>query len=153
MQVSLPLCMVACRAVHIDHLPIPMRASARTASQHSPRTVPTLMQQSRKVRYISEGEMQELLCASGKAQGMDPARAMMLAAVGRNIYGIGSVYPAETVAELQKLCVVPARQGEPWALLMINCLRGKLPRLRSESTASARMAAAKRAANARRSKT
>ena len=103
------------------------------------------------LRYITEAEMEERVLAAAIEQGVPAGEAQMYASCSRNIYSIGCVYPTVTVERLEQLLIGPAKAGEGWALLMLQCSRGKLPRLRSEGTALARMKAV-RAAAARRSK-
>ena len=98
----------------------------------------------RAVRYIPEDQLEAAAREAALAQGIPASRALALAACCRNIYGIGCAYPAETLSRVEELCRKPASEGEGWAVLMQQCLRGKLPRLRCEQTALARMAAARR---------
>ena len=98
----------------------------------------------RSIRYIGEDEMESLIIGAAKAGGAPDDKAAMIGAIGRNIYGIGCTYPMASVRKLEQICLEPAKEGEAWALLMLQCARGKLPRLRSESTASARMRAARK---------
>lgn len=102
------------------------------------------------VRYISESEMESHVRGAALEQGVPPAEAQMYASCARNIYGLGCVYSAETLSRIEKILVAPAKTGEGWALLMIQCARGMLPRLRSEPTALARMKAARGAAERRK---
>lgn len=143
LRLLLPALALGCDGVMMG-VPTSSLAS-RVASSRIPAP---LMQQRKSVRYIPESEMQQCLNAAALAQGLDETRAVVLAACGRNIYGIGSIYGEETMLLLERVCIEPAKAGESWALLMLQCLRGKLPRLRSESTATARMAAARRAKSA-----
>lgn len=102
--------------------------------------------QSQSVRYITEGEMEEAVRTAALEQGLPAAEAQMYASCSRNIYGIGCVYPNVTLASIEEILLPAAKAGEGWALLMLQCARGKLPRLRSEGTALARMRAARGAA-------
>ena len=99
-----------------------------------------------KIRYIKETEMEERVQAAALAQGFDEAQAVMLASCGRNMYALGCDYHPSTITLLQELCRKDAEAGEPWAVLLLRCVAGQMPRLRSAETASARMAAAKAAA-------
>ena len=94
--------------------------------------------------------MQENVQAAAIAQGFDEAQAVMLASCGRNMYALGCDYHPSTTTLLQELCRAPAEAGEPWALLLLRCVAGQMPRLRSAETAAARMAAARAAMNRRR---
>ena len=98
----------------------------------------------RAVKYMPEEKLEEAAREAALAQGIPESRALALAACCRNIYGIGCAYPAETLSRVEDLCRKPAAEGEGWAVLMQQCLRGRLPRLRCEQTALARMAAARR---------
>jgi hypothetical protein len=102
------------------------------------------------VRYISESEMESHVRGAALEQGVPSAEAQMYASCARNIYGLGCVYSAETLSRIEEILVPPAKAGEGWALLMIQCARGLLPRLRSEPTALARMKAARGAAARRK---
>ena len=84
------------------------------------------------------------------AQGFDDAQALMLASCGRNVYAIGCNYHPSTITLLQEICREPAEAGEPWSQLLLRCIAGQMPRLRSTETAAARMAAARAAAERRR---
>jgi len=90
--------------------------------------------------------MEERVQAAALAQGFDEAQAVMLASCGRNMYALGCDYHPSTITLLQELCRKDAEAGEPWAVLLLRCVAGQMPRLRSAETASARMAAAKAAA-------
>lgn len=103
-----------------------------------------------KVRYLREEEMQELAYDAAIAQGFDATQSQMLASCARNIYAIGCMYPPGTVTLLQEICREPAEKGEAWAILLLRCVAGQMPRLRSKDTADVRMAAAKAAAARRR---
>ena len=94
--------------------------------------------------------MEGLVEAAAKAQGFDEAQAIMLAACGRNMYALGCDYHPSTITLLQELCRGPAEAGEGWAVLLLRCIAGQMPRLRSAETAAARMAAAKAAQNRRK---
>lgn len=83
------------------------------------------------------------------AQGFEPTQAAMLASCGRQMYSIGCEYHPNTLTLLQELCRTPAKEGESWAILLLRCIEGQMPRLRSVEAASLRMEAA-RAAAARR---
>lgn len=140
-RLLLPALALTCEALAT---PASMGPYALRCHAAPPRSSGLLMQR-KSVRYIPEDEMQQCLSAAALAQGMDETQSVVLAACGRNIYGIGCIYGEETMVLLERVCISPAKAGESWALLMLQCLRGKLPRLRSESTATARMAAARRA--------
>ena len=88
--------------------------------------------------------------AAALEQGVTPSVAQMYASCSRNIYGLGCVYSTETLGAIERILVPPAKAGEGWALLMLQCARGMLPRLRSEPTALARMRAARGAAARRK---
>ena len=94
--------------------------------------------------------MEERVQAAALAQGFDEAQAVMLASCGRNMYALGCDYHPSTITLLQELCRKPAEEGEAWATLLLRCIAGQMPRLRSSETAKARMAAAKAAAERRR---
>ena len=104
----------------------------------------------RTVRYITEVEMQTEVLAAAKAQGFDDGQAAMLSACGRNIYAIGCEYHANTATLLQELCKEPAGKGEAWALVLLRCLSGQMPRLRSNDAARVRIEAAAAAAARRK---
>lgn len=90
--------------------------------------------------------MQSHIEAAALAQGFDEAQAIMLACCGRNIYTLGCDYHPSTITLLQELCRGPVEANEPWAILLLRCVAGQMPRLRSAETASVRMAAAAAAA-------
>lgn len=96
------------------------------------------------VRYIPEQEMEQLAYNASLEQGFEEPQALMLAACCRNIYAIGSGYHPTTVTLIEEVCKTQADKGEPWAVLMIELLAGRMPKLRSEATAVARSAAAQR---------
>eukprot|EP00310_Coccolithus_braarudii_P009010 CAMPEP_0183360724 /NCGR_PEP_ID=MMETSP0164_2-20130417/55980_1 /TAXON_ID=221442 /ORGANISM="Coccolithus pelagicus ssp braarudi, Strain PLY182g" /LENGTH=129 /DNA_ID=CAMNT_0025535147 /DNA_START=102 /DNA_END=492 /DNA_ORIENTATION=+ len=123
------------------------------ATDVATRVKPAMMNaKGRAIRYIPESEMEKEVLNAAQSAGVEEGEARMFAACSRNVYGLGCVYPEPTLTRLESLCMPAAKEGEPWALLMVQCLRGKLPRLRSEPTASARMAAAKRRSAATRRK-
>ena len=96
------------------------------------------------VRYITEEEMEALAYNASLQKGFEPSQAMMLAACTRNIYAIGTGYHPTTVTLIEEVCKEQAKTGEAWAVLMLELLAGRMPRLRSEKTAAARSAAAAR---------
>ena len=96
--------------------------------------------------------MEENVRGAALAQGFDETRAVMLASCGRNMYALGCDYHPNTITLLQELCRAPAEAGEPWATLLLRCVAGQMPRLRSAETAQVRMRAAKAAAAQRRSR-
>ena len=96
------------------------------------------------VRYIPEQEMEQLAYNASLEQGFEESQAMMLAACCRNIYAIGAGYHPTTVTLIEEVCKAQAAKGEPWAVLMLELLAGRMPKLRSEKTAVARSAAAQR---------
>jgi len=103
------------------------------------------------VRYIPEKEMEALAYNASLQKGFNHPQAQMLASCCRNIYAIGAGYHPTTVTMVEEVCKPQAKAGEPWAVLMLELLAGRMPRLRSEKTANARSAAAakKRAASRR----
>ena len=105
------------------------------------------------VRYITEDEMESLAYNASLQKGFEPSQAMMLAACTRNIYAIGTGYHPTTVTLIEEICKEPAKEGAAWAVLMLELLAGRMPRLRSEKTAAARSAAAARKRTAKRTKT
>ena len=105
------------------------------------------------VRYISEEEMEALAYNASLQKGFEPSQAMMLAACTRNIYAIGTGYHPTTVTLIEEVCKEQAKEGAAWAVLMLELLAGRMPRLRSEKTAAARSAAAARKRTAKRTKT
>jgi hypothetical protein len=121
---------------------------SRTWSSRQAARVDARMQApaSRKVsvRYISEDEMEALAYNASLQMGFEPSQAMMLAACTRNIYAIGTGYHPTTVALIEEVCKEQAKEGAAWAVLMLEVLAGRMPRLRSEKTAAARSAAAAR---------
>jgi hypothetical protein len=102
------------------------------------------------VRYIKEDQMEALAYNASLQEGFEPSTAMMLAACTRNIYAIGTGYHPTTVTLIEKVCREQAKEGAAWAMLMLEVLAGRMPRLRSEKTAAARSAAASRASAAKR---
>ena len=96
------------------------------------------------VRYITEDEMEALAYNASLQKGFEPSQAMMLAACTRNIYAIGTGYHPTTVTMIEEVCKEQAKEGAAWAVLMLELLAGRMPRLRSEKTAAARSAAAAR---------
>ena len=96
------------------------------------------------VRYIPEEEMEALAYNASLEKGFEPSQALMLAACCRNIYAIGAGYHPTTVTLLEEVCKAQAKTGAAWAVLMLELLAGRMPRLRSEKTANARSAAAAR---------
>ena len=94
--------------------------------------------------------MQGFLKDAALEQGFDETQATMLASCGRNIYAIGCEYHPNTYTMLQEICRVAAQDGAPWAQLMLRCIDGQMPRLRSYETASMRLTAAKAAAARRK---
>jgi hypothetical protein len=104
-----------------------------------------------KVRYLREQEMESFVQEAAAAQGFDETQSIMLASCARNIYSMGCNYHPSTITLLQEICREPAEQGESWAILLLRCAAGQMPRLRSKDTADVRMAAAKAAAARRRS--
>ena len=94
--------------------------------------------------------MQSFLMTAALEQGFEETQATMLASCGRNIYAIGCEYHPNTYTMLQEICQVAARKGAPWAQLMVRCIDGQMPRLRSYETATMRLTAAKAAAARRR---
>jgi len=136
-------------------LPTPQLHALRHTTTASPRTPssPALDETPKprpSVRYITESEMEVFVRTAAIEQGVPPAEAQMYASCSRNIYGIGCVYPSETIKRIEDILIAPAKAGEGWALLMLQCERGLLPRLRSEPTALARMRAARGAAARRK---
>ena len=105
------------------------------------------------VRYITEDEMEALAYNASLQKGFEPSQAMMLAACTRNIYAIGTGYHPTTVTLIEEVCKEQAKEGAAWAVLMLELLAGRMPRLRSEKTAAARSAAAARKRTAKRTKT
>ena len=94
--------------------------------------------------------MEDKLHAAAVKSGFAEDQALMLAACGRNIYAIGSGYHPNTVTVLEEICRPAAEEEDGgWAVLLLRCLDGSMPRLRSEPTANARMAAARSAARRR----
>ena len=63
---------------------------------------------------------------------------------------LSCAHSPSTITLLQEICREPAQQGESWAILLLRCVAGQMPRLRSAETAGVRMAAAKAAAARRR---
>ena len=104
------------------------------------------------VRYITEDEMETLTYNASLQKGFEPSQAMMLAACTRNIYSIGTGYHPTTVTLIEEVCKEQAKEGAAWAVLMLELLAGRMPRLRSEKTAAARSAAAARKRTAKRRK-
>lgn len=94
--------------------------------------------------------MQDLVLNAAREQGFEQTQALMLASCARNMYAIGCGYHPNTMTLLQEICRQPAEQGEAWAVLLLRCVAGQMPRLRSAETAQVRMAAAKAAAAKRR---
>lgn len=94
--------------------------------------------------------MKEHVQAAATAQGFDEAQAVMLGSCGRNIYAFGCDYHPTTITLMQELCRGPAEAGEAWAVLLLRCVAGQMPRLRSAETATARMKAAEAAAMRRK---
>jgi hypothetical protein len=101
-----------------------------------------------KVRYIPEAEMQESVRTRALEKGFEPGTAAMLGSCACNIYSMGCQYHPNTVTMLEELC--KDTPDQPWAVLLLRCITGKLPRLRSADTASVRMQAAKKAAARRK---
>ena len=95
-------------------------------------------------------EMEESVKAAALSQGFEEGQAIMLASCARNMYALGCDYHPSTITLLQELCRKPTEAGEAWAVLLLRCVAGQMPRLRSAETAAARMAAAKAAAARRR---
>lgn len=89
--------------------------------------------------------MENVVKQTATAQGFDDGQATMLAGCARNMYALGCDYHPSTITLLQELCRAPAEAGESWAVLLLRCIAGQMPRLRSAETAKARMAAAKAA--------
>ena len=104
----------------------------------------------RTVRYIPEQEMAEHVREAALSQRFDEAQAEMLGSCGRNIYAMGCVYHPNTITLLQEICRQPAEGGEPWAVLLLRCVAGQMPRLRSAETARVRMDAARAARDRKR---
>ena len=94
--------------------------------------------------------MEAHVLESATAQGFDAGQAKMLAACARNVYAMGCGYHPNTITMLHELCRGDADRGEPWAVLLLRCVDGKMPRLRSTETANVRMAAARAAAERRK---
>lgn len=84
------------------------------------------------------------------AKGFDAEQATMLAACSRNIYAVGCGYHPSIVTSLEEICKGPAADGAGWAVLLLRCLDGQMPRLRSAETAAARLGAARAAAQRRK---
>ena len=95
----------------------------------------------RKGRYIPEAEMETHVQNTARELGFDEQQAVKLGACGRNIYSMGCGYHPTTVTTLEQVCGRASEQA--WAVLLLRCMSGAMPRLRSEFTASARMAAAR----------
>ena len=93
--------------------------------------------------------MQSQVLAAALDRGFDETQAAMLAACGRNIYSIGCEYHPNTSTLLQELCTDAASKGEAWALVLLRCVNGQLPRLRSNDAARVRIEAARAAARRR----
>ena len=104
----------------------------------------------RTVRYITEQEMESEVRAAAMSQGFDEAKAAMLASCGRNIYSIGCEYHPSTLTVLEELCKPASREGETWALVLLRCMSGQMPRLRSLDAARIRLDAARAAARRRK---
>ena len=104
----------------------------------------------RTVRYITESEMETEVRAAALAQGFEETQAAMLGSCGRNIYAIGCEYHPTTGTMLQELCQEPAKSGEAWALVLLRCVDGQMPRLRSNDAARVRIEAARAAAARKR---
>ena len=102
----------------------------------------------RAVRYIPEAEMETLVRDAALRLDFDEGQADMLGACGRNIYAMGCGYHPTTVTIFEEIC--GANANEAWATLLLRCVEGTMPRLRSEATATARMNAARAAAARRR---
>ena len=119
--------------------PTPSRTAAVTLCD-----APAPKPKKRSVRYLREDEMEAHVAAAAREQGLDDSAAKMIAACSRNIYALGCLYHPDTVARIASVCSPAAKAGEPWAILLTNCIAGKMPRLRSQATAAARMAAAQR---------
>tara|TARA_B110001452_G_scaffold263156_1_gene264205 strand:- start:530 stop:1006 length:477 start_codon:yes stop_codon:yes gene_type:complete len=120
-------------------------AGARTAAGDAIRPrAQVRMAKKVSVRYIPEQEMEQLAYNASLEQGFEESQAMMLAACCRNIYAFGAGYHPTTVTLIEEVCKAQAAKGEPWAVLMIELLAGRMPKLRSEKTAVARSAAAQR---------
>ena len=93
-------------------------------------------------------KMESLVREAAIGLDFDEGQANMLGACGRNIYAMGCGYHPTTVTILEEIC--NANTQESWAILLLRCLEGTMPRLRSEATATARMNAARAAAARRR---
>ena len=127
----------------------PMKPNGRQAAR-----VDAQMQAPTKVsvRYITEEEMETLAYDASLQKGFEPSQAMMLAACTRNIYAIGTVYHPTTVTLIEEICKEQSKTGAAWAVLMLELLAGRMPRLRSEKTATARSAAAAKKRTAKKVK-
>ena len=147
-------CAAALRVGSPSFAPRAMAGCGRAAVRlQGPKPKPKAPRQ-RAVRYIPEEEMQAHVLAAATDAGFEEGQAMMLAACGRNIYAIGSGYHPNVVTILEEICrSAAAKEDGGWAILLQRCLDGSMPRLRSEQTANARMAAARSAAAAKRRST
>lgn len=92
--------------------------------------------------------MEGLVRGAASRLSFPPSEATMLAACARHIYSLGSGYHPTTNTILEEICA--ENEGEAWARLLRGCIRGEMPRLRSEATANARIQAARAAAARRR---